>query len=66
MLFERIRHNFQLRFKDRSSAANILADVIKSSLRKEPKEQILVLGIPRGGVVTADIFAGNYLFPILI
>jgi len=63
MLFERIRRNFQLRFKDRSSAANILADVIKSSLRKEPKEQILVLGIPRGGVVTADIFASKLSIP---
>ena len=63
MLFERIRRNFQLRFKDRSSAANILADVIMSSLRKEPKEQILVLGIPRGGVVTADIFASKLSIP---
>jgi putative phosphoribosyl transferase len=63
MLFERIRRNFQLRFKDRSSAANILADAIKSTLRKEPKEQILVLGIPRGGVVTADIFASKLSIP---
>jgi putative phosphoribosyl transferase len=63
MLFERIRRNFQLRFKDRSSAANILADVIKSSLAKEPKEHILVLGIPRGGVVTADIFASKLAIP---
>ncbi len=63
MLFERIRRNFQLRFKDRSSAANILADVIKSSLAKEPKEHILVLGIPRGGVDTADIFARKLAIP---
>jgi putative phosphoribosyl transferase len=63
MLFERIRRNFQLRFKDRSSAANILADVIKSSLAREPKEHILVLGIPRGGVVTADIFASKLAIP---
>jgi putative phosphoribosyl transferase len=63
MLFDRIRRNFQLRFKDRSSAANILADVIKSSLAKEPKDHILVLGIPRGGVVTADIFAHKLAIP---
>jgi len=63
MLFEGIRRNFQLRFKDRSAAANILADVIKSSLEKEPKEHILVLGIPRGGVVTADIFASKLSIP---
>jgi putative phosphoribosyl transferase len=63
MLFERIRRNFQLRFKNRSSAANILADATKSSLKKEPKEQILVLGIPRGGVVIADIFASKLSIP---
>jgi putative phosphoribosyl transferase len=63
MLFERIRRNFQLRFKDRSAAANILADVIKSSLEKEPRERMLVLGIPRGGVVTADIFASKLAIP---
>ena len=62
MLFERISRNFQLRFKNRSSAANILADATKSPL-KEPKEKILVLGIPRGGVVTADIFASKLSIP---
>ena len=62
MLFERIRRNFQLRFKDRH-AAIILADFMKSSLRKKPKEQILVLGIPRGGVVTAHIFASKLSIP---
>jgi predicted phosphoribosyltransferase len=63
MLFERISRNFQLRFKNRSTAANILADATKSFLKKEPKEQILVLGIPRGGVVTADIFASKLSIP---
>lgn len=63
MLFERISHNFQLRFKNRSSAANILADATKSFLKKEPKEQILVVGIPRGGVVIADIFASKLSIP---
>ena len=63
MLFERISRNFQLRFKNRSSAANILADATKSPLKKEPKEKILVLGIPRGGVVTADIFASKLSIP---
>jgi predicted phosphoribosyltransferase len=63
MLFDRISRNFQLRFKNRSSAANILADATKSYLKKEPKEQILVLGIPRGGVVTADIFASKLSIP---
>jgi putative phosphoribosyl transferase len=63
MLFERISRNFQLRFKNRASAANILADATKSSLKKEPKDNILVLGIPRGGVVTADTFASKLSIP---
>lgn len=63
MLFERIRRNFQLRFKDRSSAASILADIMRSSLKDEPKQQILVLGIPRGGIVTAQVFASKLSIP---
>jgi putative phosphoribosyl transferase len=63
MLFDRISRNFQIRFRNRSSAANILADAAKSSLKKEPREQILVLGIPRGGVVIADIFASKLSIP---
>jgi len=63
MLFERFSRNFQLRFKNRSSAANILADTTKPSLKKESKEQILVFGIPRGGVITGDIFARKLSIP---
>jgi len=57
MIFERISRNFQLKFKDRVSAANILADTAKSSVKKEAKNDILVFGIPRGGVITADTVA---------
>src|SRR5919109_1691694 len=57
MIFERISRNFQLKFKDRVSAASILADTTKSSVRREPKNDTIVFGIPRGGVITADIFA---------
>jgi putative phosphoribosyl transferase len=59
----------QLKFKDRASAAAILASVLKDTLRntvlqtpaynKEQKKEegIIVLGIPRGGVIVADIVA---------
>jgi putative phosphoribosyl transferase len=60
----------QLKFKDRAAAATILASVLKDTLRnaavlqtpaynKEQKkeEDIIVLGIPRGGVIIADIVA---------
>ena len=65
MIFERISRNFQLRFKDRVSAASILADTTRSSVRKEAKNDALVFGIPRGGVITADIVATRLSIPNL-
>jgi putative phosphoribosyl transferase len=53
-MFEAISRKFQLKFKDRVAAGNLLADVLKDRLKKEKLEQCVVLGIPRGGLVTAD------------
>ena len=55
-MFETISRKFQLKFKDRTAAANILAELLKDKLKKEKlvDQCIVVLGIPRGGVVTAD------------
>jgi putative phosphoribosyl transferase len=59
----------QLKFKDRESASDILAEILKSNLRKntidrdlddkrEKRENdIIVLGIPRGGAIIADVIA---------
>lgn len=55
-IFERLTGKIQFRFKDRVSAAKILAESLKDALGKEDGE-IVVLGIPRGGVVMADIIA---------
>jgi predicted phosphoribosyltransferase len=61
-MFESIKNKFQFRFKDRVYAANILAaaleDLLEKGIRKESnKDQLIVLGIPRGGVVVGDIVA---------
>ncbi len=57
-MFETISRRFQLKFKDRSAAGNILAEILNERLKKEELEQrILVLGVPRGGVLTADSVA---------
>src|SRR5215469_18404369 len=57
-MFKTIGRKYQLKFKDRAAAGNILAEILKNRLRKEKLEQrILVLGVPRGGVVTADSVA---------
>ena len=58
----------QLKFKDRESAGNILAEILKSKLnkntierdaddKKERQNDIIVLGIARGGVIMADVIA---------
>jgi putative phosphoribosyl transferase len=48
----------QLRFKDRSAAGTLLADILESRIRRlASKEEIIVLGIPRGGVITAHAVA---------
>lgn len=44
--------------KDRTTAANILGETLKDVIKGEEKtKQSVVLGIPRGGVVIADIIA---------
>lgn len=50
----------QIRFKDRTAAASILADVLKNRSKNYTSmgdQNLLVLGIPRGGVGIADIIA---------
>ncbi len=50
-----------VRFKDRETAAVTLALVLKSQVNKKEncKDEILVLGIPRGGIVMANIVANT-------
>ena len=59
MIFESISSKFHLRFKDRTNAGNILADVLKDKIKKDERPYSIVLGIPRGGVVVADIVANK-------
>ena len=57
-MFEKITNKFQFKFKDRVTAANILGESLKDKIKKQEEQQsAVVLGIPRGGVVTADIVA---------
>jgi len=56
-MFEAIKNKFQ--FRDRIAAANILAAALIDSITKEElrKNAVSVLGIPRGGIVIADVIA---------
>jgi putative phosphoribosyl transferase len=49
----------QITFKDRASAAIILSTMLKGGIKakKDRQQQILILGIPRGGIVVADVVA---------
>jgi predicted phosphoribosyltransferase len=53
----RAKFQFQLRFKDRVNAANIVAAALSDRLSKEERTNACVLGIPRGGVIVADVVA---------
>lgn len=50
---------FQIKFKDRVGAGIALANALKFAVKRNKKgeEKILVLGIPRGGAIVADIVA---------
>ena len=49
---------FQFKFKNRVAAAAILGECIKDRIKnKEEQKTAVVLGIPRGGIITADVIA---------
>src|SRR5919109_5064820 len=60
MIFDKIsdKFQFQLKLNDRAAAANILGESLKDAIKKEEdRKKSIVLGIPRGGVIIADIIA---------
>jgi predicted phosphoribosyltransferase len=48
---------FQLKIKNRGSAGNILAVALKDILKKVAGSDIIVVGIPRGGFIIAEVIA---------
>jgi putative phosphoribosyl transferase len=59
MIFSRITDRFQLKFKDREAAGNILGESLKNLMNKEERKNSLILGIPRGGVIIACTIANK-------
>jgi predicted phosphoribosyltransferase len=58
MIFDKISDKFRLKLNDRAAAANILGESLKDTIKKEEdRKKSIVLGIPRGGVIIADIIA---------
>jgi putative phosphoribosyl transferase len=62
-IFDALTRRFQLRFKDRVAAAAILANALKAKVKPEEHRDLVVLGIPRGGVITADTVATKIPVP---
>jgi len=57
LIIDQITGKFQLKIKDRESAGNILGNTLKGIVKKDDRNSTLVLGIPRGGLVIAEIVA---------
>ena len=58
-IFDSIKGRFCIKFKDRESSGNILGEALKDLIKKQDKKNCLVLGIPRGGVITAFCIASK-------
>lgn len=63
-----IRDGSLLRFKDRENAASTLTGLLKDCVKGIDPNDIYVIGIPRGGVVTANVIAKklNAKFDVVI
>lgn len=57
-----------IKFKDRQNASELLCSLLKDKLNKTSNNEVLVLGIPRGGIIIGDIIAKKfgYQFDIVI
>ena len=57
MILNKFFGKFQLKIKNRESAGNILAGTLKNILNKVSGSDLIVVGLPRGGFVMAEIIA---------
>jgi len=57
LIFAGFGRRFQLKIKNRESAGNILAQTLKGVIKKEDRKDTIILGLPRGGLLVAEIIA---------
>jgi putative phosphoribosyl transferase len=56
-----LKRSFHIKFKNRTSAGEILASVLADFFKKESKRApVTVLAIPRGGVIIGDAIASKF------
>ena len=64
MILKSISRKLQFKLKDRIIAAEILGEYLKGRVKsQEEQKAAVVLGIPRGGIVTADVVAKKLSAP---
>ena len=56
-IIDKFKDKFHLVIRDRKASANILANLIFNYLSRNERTNVTVLGIPRGGIIVADIIA---------
>ena len=52
-------NNSITKFKDREHAADLLISKLKNELKQENPKEIVVFGVPRGGVILANTIYKN-------
>jgi putative phosphoribosyl transferase len=63
LILDRFKQPIHLKFKNRVAAAITLSEILKDNIRKDDRKHTLVLGIPRAGVLTADIVGKRLSIP---
>ena len=57
LILNKIFGKFQLKIKNRESAGRILGEILKDVLKNSARQDIIVIGLPRGGFLMAEIIA---------
>ena len=57
MILNKISGKFQLKLKNRESAGSILAETLKAEIKRGDRKDTIILGLPRGGLLIAEIIA---------
>ena len=64
MIFAGFGRRFQLKIRNRESAGNILAQTLKAVIKKEDRKDTIIIGLPRGGLLIAEIIALKLCCPL--
>jgi predicted phosphoribosyltransferase len=64
LIFAGFGRRFQLKIRNRESAGNILAQTLKAVIKKEDRKDTIIVGLPRGGLLVAEIIALKLSCPL--